>query len=161
VRVLPSSREVLKLCHHWYPAYVRRHEHSPEDAQDLTKAACLAGERFRGVAPDRGMFRSFLLAALHHFMVTSTGRDAAKRGAVSARFRLMKPGKSAAIEPQDESMRSFTSEWAMTPLDHARSRLREEYVGGAGESRPPKRSTGRGKRTVPAGRDGVGRVGKR
>ena len=136
----PEAAQALeKLCRtYWYPlyAYVRRHEHSPEDAQDLTQGffAHLLAKGFpRGVAPDRGKFRSFLLAALHHFMVDQHRyADAAKRGGGQRTISLdeSRAEERLRLEPQDELTpeKLYEREWAMTLLDHARSRLREEYV---------------------------------
>src|SRR5438445_7966211 len=71
----PLVMEALeKLCRtYWYPlyAYVRRQGHSPTDAQDLTQeffARLLAKNYLAGVERGKGKFRSFLLAALKHFL---------------------------------------------------------------------------------------------
>ena len=64
-----------QLCRdYWYPlyAYVRRKGHSPEDASDLTQdffAKLLANDFAQGLSPDGGRFRSFLLTALHRFLI--------------------------------------------------------------------------------------------
>src|SRR5512137_1084868 len=61
-----------RLCRtYWYPlyAYVRRQGSGPEDAQDLTQeffARLLARDSLARVGPEKGKFRSFLLAALRH-----------------------------------------------------------------------------------------------
>src|SRR5881227_3320946 len=75
------------LCRtYWYPlyAYVRRKGHSPHDAQDLTQeffARLLAKNYLATVGREKGKFRSFLLAALNHFMADERDRAmAAKRG---------------------------------------------------------------------------------
>jgi RNA polymerase sigma-70 factor (ECF subfamily) len=136
----PSAREALEtLCRtYWYPlyAYVRRHEHSPEDAQDLTQgffAHLLANGFPHGMAPERGRFRSFLLTSLSHFLVDQHRRvDAAKRGGGQRTVSLdeSRAEERFRLEPQDELTpeKLYEREWAMTLLDHARSRLREEYV---------------------------------
>src|SRR5213083_3311319 len=71
----PQAAEALeKLCRtYWYPlyAYVRRRGESPHDAQDLTQeffARLLARNYLGSVGREKGKFRSFLLAALNHFM---------------------------------------------------------------------------------------------
>ena len=71
----PQSSEALeKLCRtYWFPLYlfVRRQGHNPEDAQDLTQkffARLLERRDFETVAPGKGKFRTFLLAALPHFL---------------------------------------------------------------------------------------------
>jgi len=62
------------LCRaYWYPlyAFVRRKGHGPHDAQDLTQAffARLLEKNYVAQADrERGRFRTFLLAALTHFL---------------------------------------------------------------------------------------------
>src|SRR5207253_1480846 len=84
----PQAAEALeKLCRsYWYPlyAYVRRKGHPPHDAQDLTQeffARLLASNYLETVGREKGKFRSFLLAALNHFLADERDRAlAAKRG---------------------------------------------------------------------------------
>src|SRR5580692_8852673 len=85
---LPQSAVALeKLCRTYWPplyAFIRRKGYSEEDAQDLTQeffARLLERNEFEMVDPRKGKFRTFLLAALTHFL--SNQRDharAAKRG---------------------------------------------------------------------------------
>lgn len=69
-----AAAALEKLCRtYWYPlyAFLRREGRSPHDAQDLTQAffAHLLQRDFLGnVGPQKGKFRSFLLAALKHFL---------------------------------------------------------------------------------------------
>jgi len=74
-RETPAAAEALeRLCRtYWYPlyAYTRRQGCSPEDAQDLTQgffARLLARDSLTRVGPQKGKFRSFLLASLRHFL---------------------------------------------------------------------------------------------
>src|SRR5207248_4782123 len=84
----PQAADALaQLCRtYWYPlyAYVRRQGHSPPDAQDLTQeffARLLARNYLGTVGREKGKFRSFLLAALNHFIADERDRaKAAKRG---------------------------------------------------------------------------------
>ncbi len=82
-----ASVALEQLCRtYWYPlyAYVRREGHGPEDAQDLTQAffaRLLARKSFAQVDPEKGKFRSFLLASLRHFLCDQRDRaKAVKRG---------------------------------------------------------------------------------
>src|SRR6266850_7418191 len=66
----PSAQEALnKLCRaYWYPlyAFVRRQGHDVQAAKDLTQglfAHLLARNFLEEVRPQRGKFRSFLLAS--------------------------------------------------------------------------------------------------
>ena len=69
-----SRMAMARLCQtYWYPlyAYVRRRGHSAQDAQDLTQSFFLhlLEQRWVGRAdPERGRFRSFILATINHFL---------------------------------------------------------------------------------------------
>src|ERR1043166_9496001 len=76
-----------KLCQvYWYPlyAYVRRRGYNPEDAQDLTQEFFLRLLQQHWLAQadrERGRFRTFLLAALSHFLANEWHKARAqKRG---------------------------------------------------------------------------------
>ena len=139
---LPEAAEALeKLCRlYWYPlyAYVRRRGYRPEDAQDLTQAFfahLLSKDFLRGVRPEKGRFRSFLLTCLQHFLADEWERaHTAKRGGARPeilldwaeaenRYRL-----DALVEPNPESL--YERRWAIGLLDHALDRLRTEAVAG-------------------------------
>src|SRR5947208_452363 len=71
----PEAKQALeKLCQtYWEPLYnfARRKGCSPEDAQDLTQeffARLLKRKDLAEVRPEKGKFRSFLLACLKHLM---------------------------------------------------------------------------------------------
>src|SRR5688572_27034688 len=81
-----STRAHAALSHlcqtYWYPlyAFVRREGHSAHDAQDLTQEffARLIGKHWlESVDREKGKFRSFLLAAMKHFLANEW--DRAKR----------------------------------------------------------------------------------
>src|SRR5262249_15986986 len=71
---LQADEGLEALCRtYWYPlyAYVRRQGYAPHDAQELTQeffARLLARNSLRFVKPAKGKFRSFLLAAMNHFL---------------------------------------------------------------------------------------------
>src|SRR5205807_7749948 len=95
----PRALEALeKLCRaYWLPlySYVRRHGYGSHDAQDLTQGffvRLLRMNSFAGVSPEKGNFRTFLLAALNHFLSAERDRD-----------RAAKRGGGQAIIPTDES----------------------------------------------------------
>ena len=134
----PQANEALEeLCRtYWYPlyAFVRRQGHSPEDAQDLTQAffAHLLSQDFlRNVAPEKGLFRSFLLACLKHFLAdewkkahrTIRGGDqphlALDSQSAEDRYRL---------EPVDrmDAESLYERRWALTLLERVLARLREQ-----------------------------------
>jgi RNA polymerase sigma factor (sigma-70 family) len=128
-----------KLCaHYWYPlyAYVRRKGHDPDKAQDLTQEFFyrLIRENYLGaVDRRRGKFRSFLLAAMNHFM--SNQRDyerAAKRGGGQTLFSLDETDAEDRYLREPSSTMSpekiFERNWFLTLFDQALARLREEQV---------------------------------
>lgn len=84
-----------ELCRvYWYPlyAYVRRHGHSKEDAEDLTQAffeRFLQKNYLEGLSSERGRFRAFLLASLKHFLANEWDRAGRqKRGAHATHLSL-------------------------------------------------------------------------
>src|SRR4051794_21514819 len=84
----PEARAALEgLCRdYWYPlyAFVRRKGHDPETAQDLVQglfADLLERNDLRGLEPQRGRFRSFLMACCaHHLARHHEQARAVKRG---------------------------------------------------------------------------------
>ena len=133
------GREALaKLCQvYWYPlyAFVRRQGHGPHDARDLTQEFFmrLLEKGYLGdVDRSKGKFRSFLLAALKHFLSKEWARaKTLKRGGghtlvpldtLSAEDRYRR-------EPEDNATpeRLFERRWALTLLDQVLTRLSEEY----------------------------------
>lgn len=136
----PQSADALeKLCRaYWFPlyAYVRRCGHGPEDAQDLTQAffaRFLEKHYLAQVNREKGRFRSFLLAALGHFLSDERDRArAVKRGggqilvsldAENAEDRYQK-------EPADELApdKLYERRWALTALERAQASLKAEFT---------------------------------
>jgi RNA polymerase sigma-70 factor (ECF subfamily) len=105
----PESELALEeLCRaYWYPLYahIRGRGFSPDDAKDLTQdfiASLLRRESLSGVAPERGRFRSYLLAALKYFLADEhASHTAAKRGGGIAPISLeaLSPEARYALEP--------------------------------------------------------------
>jgi DNA-directed RNA polymerase specialized sigma24 family protein len=83
-----AARAALStLCEaYWYPlyAFIRRWGADPDAARDLTQAffaSLLERRDIEHVRPERGRFRTFLLASVKHFLLNEATRDrAAKRG---------------------------------------------------------------------------------
>ena len=136
----PQAGEALeKLCRtYWYPlyAYVRREGYGAADAQDLAQeffARLLARNTLGQVDPQKGKFRSFLLAALRHFLSDQRDRArAAKRGGGAEVFSLdaQEAEERYRLEPADrmDAEKIFERRWAMTLLEQALARLRDEAV---------------------------------
>jgi RNA polymerase sigma-70 factor (ECF subfamily) len=145
-RQLPESAEALEtLCRlYWYPlyAYARRHLSRIDDAQDLTQAfftRLLEKDYLRQADPERGRFRSFLLAAFKHFLGNEQERaNAQKRG--GGRRILPLDFQSGEQRFQREPSYQATAEalyergWVLTLLEQALARLREEQTA-AGKER--------------------------
>lgn len=125
------------LCRvYWQPIYsfIRRQGHPPADAQDLTQsflASLLARQSLKDISPQKGRFRSFLLAALKYFLADEWDKvRAQKRGGGTTVISL--DGQEAetryALEPVDvnDPERIFERRWGLTLLDRALARLEAE-----------------------------------
>src|SRR3989442_1673193 len=71
----PAAQQALdELCRkYWYPVYafLRHHGRSPHDAEDLAQgffADLLRRDWLAGVQPEKGKFRTFLLACLTNYV---------------------------------------------------------------------------------------------
>ena len=106
-----NARKALeRLCEtYWYPlyAYVRREGHGADDAQDLTQeffARLLEKNWLNAVDREKGKFRSFLLAAMRHFLANEWDRARRlKRGGGQAMLSLDAESAETryALEPAD------------------------------------------------------------
>ncbi|MHC1768172.1 MAG: RNA polymerase sigma factor [Verrucomicrobiia bacterium] len=135
----PLAAEALeKLCRtYWYPlyAYVRRCGHGPDDAQDLTQeffARLLEKSSLARADRAKGRFRSFLLGALNHFLADEQDRaQAQKRGGGQTFISWDQDDAEERFgaEPADELSpdKLFDRRWALTVLEQAANRLRDEY----------------------------------
>jgi RNA polymerase sigma factor (sigma-70 family) len=134
-----AGRAMAALCEtYWYPVYafVRRQGGSADAAMDLTQgffARLLEKRDLAGVDPGRGRFRSWLVAAVKHYLANERDRTRAdKRGGgrrpisidaddAESRYRL-EPSHDLTAE------RIFERRWALTLLEHVLSALRLESV---------------------------------
>ena len=139
-RADPDAHQALaELCAaYWYPlyAFVRRKGHPPEDAADLVQGTffnLLDRNGLAAVTPERGRFRSFLMASCAHHLADCRDRDrAVKRGGGQAPVpfdRVVAEGRFRA-EPVNEltAERLFERRWATGLLEHAVSRLEAESI---------------------------------
>ena len=134
------ARDALaRLCQtYWHPlyAYVRRLGHSPPDAQDLTQeffARLLEKNYLADADESRGRFRSFLLAALKHFLANEWDKASAQKrggGQVLMPIDFNAAETACHFEPADETTaeKIFERRWALTLLDQVLRRLRAEHV---------------------------------
>jgi len=115
------------LCRmYWYPIYasVRRRGYSKEDAEDLTQTfftRLLEKNHFDGLSPERGRFRTFLLAVLKHFLANEWDKSQRqKRGGGSTHFSIDAQDAESRyrIEPADHLSpdKLYDRAWALTLL---------------------------------------------
>jgi RNA polymerase sigma factor (sigma-70 family) len=136
---VPGSQTALAdLCRlYWYPLYVfvRRRGYNAEDAQDLTQGfflSLLERKSLRQVGPEKGKFRSFLLASLKNYLSDAFDREnSIKRGGQIEFVTLdFETGEERYREDAADSLTAekvFDARWAMTLLEHV-GRLRQEYA---------------------------------
>lgn len=140
----PAALE--KLCRaYWHPiyAFARRKGSGEEDAKDLTQqffSRLLERNDFAGLDPQRGKFRTFLLAAFTHFLANEYDRASAqKRGGGKIIFSLdeLLADQFQKFEPAGDCSPAnlFDQRWALAVLEQAFSQLKAEMstAGKAGQ----------------------------
>lgn len=145
-----SRMALEELCRlYWRPiyAFVRRQGHSPHDAQDLTQeffGRLLGDHSLNRVHPDRGRFRSFLLASLKHFLANEWDRARALKRGGAVRIIPLEGlasedgsgtevgGVAPGTVPSPE--KAYDRQWAVTLLQRVLERLEAEHQS-AGKAR--------------------------
>lgn len=137
---------LASLCEsYWTPiySYIRKRGSGHEEASDLTQeffTRFIDKDYLSNVAPSKGKFRNFLLAALSHFLANEWDKKSAlKRGGgivhLSMDFshveRQILPSSLNHNTPED----AYNNEWALSVLDRAHRRLVEESQDTAMEDR--------------------------
>ncbi len=132
---------LAELCRtYWRPifSFVRRRGYSIEDAQDLTQdffATILKDNWLQHADRNRGRFRSLLLRSLQNFLINSAERTHARKRGGDVEFiswhdwMAESPSQfSVPIQGTDSlpPERIFDLNWAVTVVEHALQRLREE-----------------------------------
>jgi DNA-directed RNA polymerase specialized sigma24 family protein len=135
-----DARQALAaLCQtYWGPlyAYLRRTGSSPADAEDTVQGffgLLLERDDFARVHPQRGRFRSYLLAALKHYLANERDKQAAQKrggGRIALSLDLHAAEDRYKIEPIDNRTPDalFDRYWALTVLERTTSQLRESYT---------------------------------
>jgi RNA polymerase sigma-70 factor (ECF subfamily) len=116
--------------------YVRRRGWNVADAQDLTQAFfvfLLEKHAFEAADPERGRFRSLLLASLKNFLANQVrSEQAEKRGGGVRHFSIdFDDGERRLPEEPADGLtpeRLYERRWALTLLDAALDRLRQEHL---------------------------------
>lgn len=135
----PRSGEALsRLCQtYWYPlyAFARRRGYSPFDSEDMAQeffARLLQKNYLRAADAEKGRFRTFLLIAFKRFLANEWDRTQAKKrggGEVHISLNTDDAEERYAIESVGSSNADalYERRWALTLLDRAMARLREEF----------------------------------
>ena len=120
------------LRRYWSPVYafLRRSGRQPEDAEDLTQGflseVMLRRDLIGRADPDRGRFRSFLVAALRRFVIDRQ-RKAQREGVGRRTFVPENPDELKAAEPRPahDPSTAFDRQWAAAVFDEALRRTEE------------------------------------
>lgn len=134
------ARQALdELCRsYWFPVYafMRLQTNDVHLAQDWTQglfASLLADEALTRLNPERGRFRSFLLAAARNFASNERDRNAAqKRGGntpiLAVDFSQGEERIQSLSVSQLTPERLFEQQWALALLERVMNQLRNWYV---------------------------------
>lgn len=137
-----AAREAFsKLCSlYWYPlyAFVRRSGHSRPDAQDLTQdffVRLIESRLLNRADPQRGKFRSFLLAALKNFLRDDHDRRSTQRRGRGFQVISLDVEDDPEARYQLEALRSesnaetfYETRWATAVVEAALGRLRADLA---------------------------------
>lgn len=136
----PGSQAALaELCRlYWYPLYgfVRWRGYPPEEAKDLTQGFflhLLEHKTLRRADPQKGKFRSFLLASLRNYLSNEAARARSlKRGGMAEFVHLdvQSAENRYRLEPVDALTpeKIFDARWAVALLSGVRNHLNREYL---------------------------------
>jgi len=136
-----ATEALERLCGtYWRPLYlfVRSSGYDEETAKDLTQAfyeRLLDKGYVKDADPARGRFRSFLLAALKHFLANEWDRQKAVKRGGRCRFvvldtRVVEAELQLGAHRDLNPEQLFERRWAMALLDQAYQELEAEQVAG-------------------------------
>jgi RNA polymerase sigma-70 factor (ECF subfamily) len=127
------------LCAAYYApvfAFIRRNAPDEDAARDLTQeffARLLGRGGIDTVDPQRGLFRSFLLGAVKHFLSDVRDHDRRLKRGAGQPMESLDAETTTASGPQAPDLkaaapdREFDHKWALTLLDRALAALAREY----------------------------------
>jgi len=139
-----AQEALAELCRtYWRPifSFVCRRGYSPQDAQDLTQdffVMILEHNWLEHADPNRGRFRSLLLKSLQNFLINAAEKAHTRKRGGDVKFVSWDDWMSEAPSPIPISAqaldslppeRIFDLRWAVTVVEHALRRLREECEG--------------------------------
>ncbi len=126
------------LCRTYRPpvlAYIRHRGYSAETAEDLAQGfftQFLEHAYHADADPARGRFRAFLLTALKRFLIDADNEARTIKRGGGIRFKSLDQDTASDsstldnLADTDSPERAFERSWAVTVLETAMSRLREE-----------------------------------
>jgi RNA polymerase sigma factor (sigma-70 family) len=144
-RPLEAADALERLCRVYWPplyAYVRRLGESPHDAQDLTQeffARFLDKDYLAAVDQAKGRFRSFMLAAIKHFLANERDKQRAQKRGGGCSFvpiDFSNAESHCGFEPAENLTPEliFQRRWALALMEQALARLRNEYAAAGKEA---------------------------
>jgi RNA polymerase sigma-70 factor (ECF subfamily) len=135
-----AARAALStLCEaYWYPlyAFIRRWGAGPDAARDLTQsffASLLERRDIEQVRPERGRFRTFLLASAKHFLLNEAARNrAAKRGGGLSPLSLAFDDAEGRYQGEPTGVTTpetlYERRWALTLIERVLAGLRTDWA---------------------------------
>jgi len=121
---------------YWFPlyAFVRRQGYDPSRAEDLTQGffeSLLSSGGIEQASPDRGRFRTFLMASLKNYLANEWDRDHRQKRGGGREFIWwdgLEPEERFAMEPilDAHSEKVFDRQWAEALIANVMKRLRNE-----------------------------------
>lgn len=122
---------------YWYPlyAYVRRQGRDHQAAQDLVQDLFLSlqqKKQLASVGPQKGRFRSYLLAAVNHLLANEWHKQQRQKrggGQIPVSLDELRAAERYDLEPVDARTPEtlFEQRWALALLDQVMLRLGEEW----------------------------------
>lgn len=137
-----ASDALEELCRiYWRPVFlfICRHGYSREDAQDLTQdffVKILERHWLHHADVNRGRFRALLLTSLRNFLINAAERNHSRKRGGGLEFVcwddwMTEAASQLSISAQAlgslPAERLFDHQWAVTVVEQALQRLREEY----------------------------------
>jgi RNA polymerase sigma-70 factor (ECF subfamily) len=133
-----ASRAALEdLCRTYWPplyAFLRRAGHDPHEAQDLVQgylARLLERDDLATVSPQKGRFRTYLLAGLRNYLVSEARREGAQKrggGSTIVSLDLEEASCQLLLASSDTPDLAFDRRWAEMILDRSLDALRQEHL---------------------------------
>lgn len=137
-QAMGATEALESLCAKYRPplyAFIRAQGRSPADAEDLVQGFflhLLAKDRLKRVNPEKGKFRSFLLASLTNYLRNQWDKEhAQKRGSGEAHLPIKssdtETGDGVAPRDSNDPQREYERGWASTLIREVLAQLKARY----------------------------------